>query len=230
VTRVSYVVPVYNGERYLAECLESILGQTVRPHEVIVVNDGSEDRTAAIATGFGDRVHCVYQANAGHSSARNRGARLATGEFLAFLDADDLIVPRKLEVQLERFTARPELQFCDAYLRNFWSPDVPIAERWKQPRSRHTHSEVPRGSIITWLLRRSLFQRVGDFDETMVFGEDDDWYRRMEASGASRETLPNIVSRRRLHGNNLTLTRYDEYLSSVVRANRRRIAKVRDGR
>ena len=151
--------------------------------------------------------------------------------FIGFLDADDLILPAKTEAQLERFAEQPELQLCDAYLRNFWSPDVPAAERWKEPRSRFTHSEEPRGHhIITWLLRRSLFESIGGFDESMMLGEDEEWHERMQASGAICATLSRIVSRRRLHGNNLTLVRYDEYLSAILHANRRRIAALRGAR
>jgi glycosyltransferase involved in cell wall biosynthesis len=224
---VSYVVPVYNGDRYLAECIASILAQTLRPHEVIVVDDGSVDGTASVAAGFGKRVRYVFQDNGGHSAARNHGARLASGDLLGFFDADDLMLPGKTEAQVACFAARPELQFCDAYLRNFWSPDIPLSERWKRSRSRFTHSEQPRAhSITTWLMRRSLFDRVGRFDESLVFGEDDDWYRRMQGSGASCATLDQVVSRRRLHGNNLTLVRYDEYLSCIVRRRHREVSAL----
>lgn len=227
---VSYVVPAYNAARYLAECITSILAQTIQPCEVVVVDDGSVDGTASVAAAFGRRLRYVHQEHAGHSAARNHGARLATGDLIGFLDADDLISPTKTEAQLGCFVRQPELQFCDAYFRNFWSPDVPTVERWKQPRSRFTHSEQPRGhGIITWLLRRSLFERIGPFDESLLLGEDEEWYRRMQASGALSMTLDRIVSRRRLHGNNLTLVRYDEYLSAVVRSAHEQIATLRGG-
>lgn len=227
IERVSYVVPVFNGERYLAECLHSILAQTHAPAEVIVVDDGSTDATPDVAAWFAAPVVSVRQEHGGHSAARNRGAALATGEFLAFLDADDLITPARTAIQLERFRARPELEFCDAYHRNFWSPEIAEAERWPQARMRYTHGENPRASsIITWLMRRELFVRIGGFDGR-TFGEDADWLERMCAADTPRETVPQVLARRRLHGRNLTLTRYDEFLSAVVRRNRGRIAAVR---
>lgn len=228
---VSYVVPVYNGERYLAECIASILAQTIPPHEVIVVDDGSIDGTASVATRFGEPVRYVFQDHAGHSAARNRGARLAGGHLLGFLDADDLIVPKKTEAQVACFGAQPELQFCDAYYRNFWSPDVPLTERSAHPRLRFTHGEQPRGhGITTWLMRRSLFEAVGCFDESLLFGEDEDWYRRMQASGAATVTLDQIVARRRLHASNLTLVRYDEYVSALVRIKHKLLAPMAKAR
>src|SRR5690348_7411877 len=120
--RVSYVVPVYNGARYLAECLETVLTQTQAPAEVVVVDDGSTDASAEIAASFGAAVVCVHQEHRGHAAARNRGVEIATGELLAFVDADDVLTPEKTEIQRARFRARPDLELCDAYYRNFWSP------------------------------------------------------------------------------------------------------------
>lgn len=225
---VSYIVPVYNGERYLAQCIESILGQIVPPVEIIVVDDGSTDGSAQVAAGFGDRVSYVRQPRAGQSAARNLGVRLAAGDFLAFLDSDDLIHPTKLAMQLERFAARPTLELCDAYVRNFWSPEIPETERGLHARQKFTHSEQPRGhSIDTWLLRRELFEAVGGFNEQMPLGEDTDWYERVKESGARIETLDEILAFRRLHGRNLTLQRYDDFLREILRSHKRRIAQIR---
>ena len=96
---ISCIVPVFNGERYLAEALDSILAQTWRPLEVIVVDDGSTDGTAHIAAGYGAEVSYIHQANAGPAAARNRGLDAARGEFIAFLDADDLWHKDKLSAR-----------------------------------------------------------------------------------------------------------------------------------
>src|SRR5689334_9621809 len=121
---VSCVVPVYNGERYLAEALDSILAQTHRPLQAIVADDGSTDGTAAVAAAYGDRVLVLRQANAGPAAARNLGLAAARGEYVAFLDADDLWHPRKLERQLARFRARPQLDYCVSLMQNFWMPEL----------------------------------------------------------------------------------------------------------
>lgn len=97
---VSVIVPTYNRAAWIGATLRTVLAQTHRPHEVIVIDDGSADDTAAVVAGFGAEVRYVRQDNAGVSAARNHGARIATGDYLAFVDSDDLWHPRKLEVQL----------------------------------------------------------------------------------------------------------------------------------
>jgi glycosyltransferase involved in cell wall biosynthesis len=121
---ISCIVPVYNSERYLGETLDSILAQTYRPLEIIVVDDGSTDGTAAVAAGYGHRVRYVRQANAGEAAARNRGLNVAEGEFVAFDDADDLWHPEKLERQVARLEHRPEIDLSFTSFENFWIPEL----------------------------------------------------------------------------------------------------------
>ncbi len=109
---ISCIVPVFNGERYLREALDSIFAQTYRPLEILVADDGSTDRTPYIAAAFGNRLRYLRQDNQGPAAARNLGIRAATGEFIAFLDADDVWHPEKLERQMARFQVRPELDYC----------------------------------------------------------------------------------------------------------------------
>ena len=111
---VSCIVPVFNGERYLAEALDSILAQTYRPVDLIVVDDGSTDGTAQVAAGYGERITYLYQENSGPAAARNKGIDAAQGEFVAFLDADDVWHEEKLARQMVRFDARRELGVCSA--------------------------------------------------------------------------------------------------------------------
>src|SRR5690349_1953676 len=121
---ISCIIPVFNGERYLAEAIESILKQSYRPLEIIISDDGSADRTAAVANGFSDHVRYIWQPNAGQAAARNTGLASSHGEFVAFLDADDLWHREKLERQMGRFRARPELDYCLAHVQNFWIPEL----------------------------------------------------------------------------------------------------------
>jgi len=228
---VSFIVPVHNGAPYLADCLASILAQTVAPLEVLVVDDGSTDESGDIARSFGRPVRCLRQPHAGVSRARNHGVAEARGDFIAFLDADDLLVPQKLERQLARFAANPDLQFCDAYSRNFWSPEIPPDARNVAPREIFTHGEVPKPRlIITWLLRRALFDRLGEFDVGRRLGGDGEWRDRVDASSVSAETLDEVLAMRRLHANNLTRRSYDEYLRQVVRRCKDRMDRARGPR
>jgi len=212
--RISCVIPVHNGERYLAEAIASALAQTAPPAEVIVVDDGSTDRSSQIARGFGGRVRCERQPHRGVSAARNRGVRMAEGDLVCFLDADDLFVDRKLELQGQRFVERPELELSAALTENFWSHDIAEEER--------THMSVMRSpwprSIITWVFRPALFERIGGFDEAMPLSQDVDWHMRAVNAGAVTETLPVVLSRRRLHRHNHTRLARDECRAAVVRS------------
>src|SRR5438105_4680193 len=110
---VSAVIPVHNGQRYLGEAISSVLAQAHAVIECLVIDDGSTDATGEVAAGFGEPVRYVRQPRAGVSVARNRGAELAGGELVAFLDHDDAWLPRKLELQIAALRARQaELALC----------------------------------------------------------------------------------------------------------------------
>ena len=105
---ISVVIPVYNGEEFIEETITSVINQTVLPHEIIVVDDGSTDRSAEIAAQFGDRVTLIKQENQGRVISRKTGIEFASGNWVALLDADDLWVANKLEDQVEVLKTLPE--------------------------------------------------------------------------------------------------------------------------
>src|SRR4051794_5813716 len=105
---VSVVIPTYNYARFIERALVSVLGQTHRPAEVLVIDDGSTDETATVVDRYATRVRYLRQENSGVSAARNAGVESSTGDLVAFLDADDEWVPNKLELQVEALTKRPE--------------------------------------------------------------------------------------------------------------------------
>src|SRR5262245_38520357 len=165
---ISCIIPVYNGELYLREAIESILAQTYQSREIIVIDDGSTDRTAAIAASYGDQIRYWRQPNAGPVVARNHGLGLAQREFVAFLDADDLWHQEKLARQIARFIARPDLEICITHVQNFWIPELKEeAERFQNHR---LTQPVPGYVTQTVLARRALFDRVGPFDTTRRHG------------------------------------------------------------
>jgi len=214
---ISCIVPVFNGEHYLREALESIFRQTYRPLEVIVVDDGSTDGTAAVVASYGDRVSYLRQANAGPAAARNLGLSTARGELVAFLDADDLWHPEKLARQRVRFHARPGLDLCVTHVQNFCSPDL-NAEIARLQDQRLTRS-LPGYVTQTLLARRSLFDTIGQFNTTLQHADKTEWFLRAAEHGAIMELLPDILVYRRLHTANRSLRRasasQDEYLSLV---------------
>ena len=155
-------------------------------------------------------VRCIRQQNAGQSAARNHGVRVSRGDLLSFLDCDDLIHPRKIERQLHRFSEAPQLMLIDAYAQNFWSPEIPEDQRQLTGWQALTHSDKPGPEFIaTWLFRREVWQRVGEFDENRRFAEDSDWHDRVRFSGMPMETMRAVLARRRLHHANLTRNNYD---------------------
>ncbi len=202
---ISCIVPVWNRERFVAETLDSILAQTYRPIEVIVVDDGSTDGTPQVLAGYGDRITTLRQENAGPGPARNTGIRAARGEFLAFLDSDDLWLPEKLAIQHARFEAHPELEACVTRLQNFWEPELAEEER------RHEGHRLAR-PIAAWnsqtlLARRAAFDRVGPYDPSVEAGWDLRWFSRARELGLRMEMLPDVLVRRRLHAGNISRTR-----------------------
>jgi glycosyltransferase involved in cell wall biosynthesis len=179
---ISVIIPAYNSEAYLTEAIESVLAQTFPGLELIVVDDGSTDGTATVAHRFSDpRVKYHYQPNRGPSAARNRGIRLSVGEFLCFLDADDLLEPAKLEKQLDYLLARPdsEIVFCD------WL-SVDVAGKVIQGFSYQGEGNLfdallqsNKFPIHAPLVRRRVLDRVGFFDESLMAMEDWDLWLRV---------------------------------------------------
>jgi glycosyltransferase involved in cell wall biosynthesis len=203
---ISCIVPVFNGERYLAEALDSILAQTYRPVEIIVVDDGSTDGTRQVVTSYGDRVHYFWQPNGGPPRARNLGLSLTQGEFVAFLDADDLWRPDKLSLQMARFGERPELELCITHCQVFWIAEL----REEEARFRdHRLSQALPGYVTqTLLARRAVFDRVGDFDTSRRVGDPADWFLRAAEQGAVMELLPEVLVYRRFHESNFSVESY----------------------
>jgi len=201
---ISCIVPVFNGERYIAETIKSILDQTLAPLEIIVVDDGSTDSTHDVLRPFGDHIQIVTQKNQGPSGARNRGLEQSRGEFVAFLDADDLWIPEKLELQIERMDEMPHAQLCSGHIKSFWIPE--LDHERVQLENHPYHQSRALLSPCTVLTRREIFERVGRFDPELQNGEDTDWFMRAMKLGVVIETLPDLLVHRRQHLSNLTRT------------------------
>jgi glycosyltransferase involved in cell wall biosynthesis len=225
---VSCIIAVYNGRQYLAEAIASLRAQSRAVDEIVVVDDGSTDGTAELADSFGSPVRCIRQKNAGQSAARNHGVRVSRGDFLSFLDCDDLIHPKKIERQLTRFTEMPQLALIDAYAQNFWSPEITQEQRQLSGWQAMTHSDLPWPEFIaTWLFKREVWARVGEFDENRRFAEDSDWHDRVRFSGMPMETMRAVLARRRLHASNLTRNNYDHHIDGLQRFYKEKIDRLR---
>ena len=199
---IGCIVPVFNGESYLAEALNSIVKQTYRPLEIIVVDDGSTDTTAVVAARYGDQISYIRQNRAGAPASRNLGLTMAQGEFVAFLDADDLWHPDKLTRQIECFEARLEIDLCVTHVQNFWIPE--LKEEAERFRDHRLTRPVPGYVTQTLLARRILFDRVGPFNTALQVGDAQDWFLRAAEQGASMRLLSDVLVYRRLHRSNFS--------------------------
>jgi glycosyltransferase involved in cell wall biosynthesis len=223
---VSVVIPAYDAERYLCEAIESVLRQTHPPLELIVVDDGSSDRTSEIALGFGGSVQCVRQSHAGVGAALNRGIAMSRGALLAFLDADDLWTEDKLALQLDALERAPELDIVFGYVRTFHSPELTAEQR-----SRIELQEKPIPGIYkgTMLIRREAFLQVGPFATQWKLGDFVEWYARAVDTALTSSMLPEVVAHRRLHLTNTGIRDHDsrsDYVRILKRVLDRRKAQL----
>jgi glycosyltransferase involved in cell wall biosynthesis len=199
---ISCIVPVYNGARYLREAVDSILAQTHRPLEVIVADDGSTDATPEVALSYGGAVRFVTQATAGPAATRNLGLRAARGAFVAFLDADDRWHPEKLARQMARFAARPDLEVSVTRIQHFWIPE--LAEEAARFRDDPRAGALAGYVSMTLLARRTLFDSIGHFDESLWHTDTGDWFLRAAAGGTVIEMLADVLVYHRMHHTNLS--------------------------
>jgi glycosyltransferase involved in cell wall biosynthesis len=190
---VSVIIPVFNGERFLREAVESVLAQQYSSLEIIVVDDGSTDGTANVARSLPETVRYLYQTNQGPAAARNRGIEQAQGSLIAFADADDLWPADKLELQLPYLIKEPAV---DIVLGRIQQVLLSEAQEIAEPAF-----SVNLGSAI---IRKSVFERVGLFDETMRYSEDVDWFMRARESGAAIVTFDAVTLLYRQHEENMT--------------------------
>jgi glycosyltransferase involved in cell wall biosynthesis len=183
---VTALVPTYNNDRYICETVESVLAQTYPIHEIIVVDDGSTDRTGEVLAPYAGRIHYVRQANAGAPTARNTGLALATGQWVALLDSDDLWVANKTQLQIEYALRNPSCSAVYSDMKTFDSTGI-IEESVKVSRN----LTMPSGRIFPQLFAETLFQtssliirkscidQIGSFDTTLRMGEDYEFFLRL---------------------------------------------------
>lgn len=215
---VSVIIPSYNCERYIAETIDSVLNQSFRDIELIVVDDGSTDRTREIVSSYGSRVRLITQANAQVCAARNRGIREATGEFVCLMDHDDYWFPHKLARQLEEFQARPEAGVVySSFIRwhadtggQFPAPAGFDLASWPDDIDPDFSGWIYHQFLLDcWMLtstamfRSEVFQRCGAFDESLPYSEDWDlWLRISREYPFIQLRRPTTLYRQHVHQGN----------------------------
>lgn len=194
---ISVVIPVHNGEKFIWEAIESIFNQTYTNVEVIVIDDGSTDETKQALSHYSIRY--FYQEQRGIGSARNRGMEHAKGEYIAFLDADDVWMPGKLEKQLAQFAHDPKLAFLFGKVHHFFS-DGESAQKYRPP------PEALLGFCAgTLMVRKKSVDTLGFFSTEYKVGEFIEWCLRAKKLGMKMGVLPDVLLKRRIHGENSTL-------------------------
>lgn len=203
MSSISVVIPARNAEAYLGEALDSILAQTHAPAEVIVVDDGSEDRTAEIAGSYGEPVRVIAMNERNTGVVRNAGVHASFGEFVAFLDADDLWEPRWLELALEALErASLRLSVAVGMVREFLSPEISAEEGGRL----RVLTELRRATLAAGILvPRATLDRVGGFDAEHVGAEFSDWLLRARDLGVAELHVDEHTLNRRVHLANSTL-------------------------
>ncbi|MCR9210670.1 MAG: glycosyltransferase family 2 protein [bacterium] len=194
---ISVVIPAYNAEPFLAEAIESCLAQTRLPDQIIVIDDGSTDRTGEVARSFADSVTLISLERSGAGVARNAGLAAATGGYIAMLDADDRMTSNRLQLQMELLDFRPEVGIAYGHQLIFQDGEDPAE-----------HHANGTGRVLTQCVtgtvtcRRSVFDAVGPFSNDPDTIEVLDWFARIDDQGILKASVEEVVLYRRHHENN----------------------------
>ncbi len=207
--KVSVIIPTYNCYRYITQTVESVLEQTFTDYEIIIIDDGSTDNTHPVLEPYLDKINYVYQTNRGVAAARNRGLEMAQGEFIAFLDHDDVYLPDKLSVQVACFEAQPEVGMVHSGWRRINSAGESLGDvkPWLN---------VPKLDLIGWiqwmpvlftpmLFRREWLDQVGKLDTGFKQACDVDLIQRLALMGCQTAWVRQITACYREHDRNDSL-------------------------
>ena len=221
---VSVIIPVHNGERYLSFSIESVMNQSYRPIELIVINDGSSDGSERIIQKY-KHLTSLKQSNKGISAARNLGISKANGEYIAFLDADDLWLETKIEKQVRFLLKNPTSGIVICKYTGFFERKDTLPP-WL---NRELFKKERFGYIPSCLLSRSkVIDKVGLFDENYQTGEDLDWLTRAKDGLQKIGKLDEILVQKRYHSHNISYRDFEDrkHLLKIFRSSLQRKSKV----
>lgn len=196
---ISVIIPVFNGAGFLADAMHTIASQTLKPDEIVIIDDGSTDGTSDLAASQQGNVRYSFQTNQGPAQARNKGLSLACGNFIAFLDVDDLWPEDMLHRQMSYLRSNPETDICLGKVQYMLFQEGGGYFPYSAPCLSY--------SLDAALFKRSVFQRIGGFDPTLRSGEDVDFFLRAREAGLRMDILPEVGLYYRIHPNNLSRNR-----------------------
>ncbi len=196
---LSVIIPCYNQGQYLVEAIESIFKQNVKDLQIIIVDDGSIDETNSILNMLENKLYieCYQQQNQGAAAARNFGIQKANMEYIAFLDADDLWQPQKIQTQFDALETGEEIIFTG--ISQFISPEL-MSKKLKDIQIKN--KILPGICPSTYLSRAETFARVGSFNEKLKLGEFIAWYLKAKSLNIRSIVLDAVLAQRRIHKNN----------------------------
>lgn len=221
---VSVVIPAFNAQAFIAETIDSILAQTYRDFEIIVVDDGSTDNTGELVRQFSPPVRYIHTENSGPSHARNVGIRASQGRYVAFVDADDLWVPEKLETQIGFLESQPDMGFVFADMLMFRHDQVTLPSYFKSLKDPHVRAQIPDQSDFladptrlllkcnvvptgTVVVRKACLDQTDLFDERISNVEDLDLWIRLSLV-CKFGCIPQVLKKKRDHQGNISKNRH----------------------
>ena len=234
--KVSIIMPVYNGENYMREAIDSALAQTYENTEIIVVNDGSTDRTKEIAKSYGNRIVYVSKENGGSSSALNAGIKKMTGDFFSWLSHDDLYLPERTEELMKAWSGdENEAVICGEKLID--SDGNPLFYAKKSPVGHFSAEEMMTSfsrkkgiNGCSILIPKKLIDRTGFFDETFVYLNDFDYWLRLFFGGASFERIDKPLVKSRIHSGQVSVKKADLYKTETKRLEEKLLSHIIENR
>lgn len=196
---VSCIVPTLNSGKYLGETLESVKNQTYSPIEIIVVDGGSKDNTLKIAKKYTSKI--IKQKGKGPADARNEGIKNAKGDFIAFIDSDDLWEKNKIEKQVNYFKNNSNMDICLTNVKMFFEKELENEKKYfkNHPRMK----SIPGYATITLLAKKDVFDKIGFFDEDLKFTDAVEWLRKARKK-LNMKIIREVLVFHRLHKENIT--------------------------
>jgi len=223
---VTCIITAYNGENYVSEAIQSVLDQDYCPKEIIVVNDGSIDNTANILDSFGSKLRAIYQENQGAGAARNTGVKASNGEYLAFLDHDDLWDAHKLTDQMDAIDQQAERDpIIFTEVKQFICDRLIESEKQQL----RVQQETPMAGYLpsTVLLSRRRFEQIGFFQDKKQLGEFIEWYMRALEKKIPAVMIEKVLTYRRVHLNNMGRNKEIYHRSSYLKILQEGLARQR---
>jgi len=193
---ISVIIPVFNCERYLRQAIESVISQNYKPLEIIIVDDGSTDNSASVAKKF-SFIKYIYQENSGAAAARNKGLSLVQGEYITFLDSDDLYINDSLSLLSNYLSQNPTVDIVEGRLQQ-------IYQNKKTGKFEVKFQPFYHCLLGCSIFRKSVFKKVDNFEERLTYIDDVDWFTRAWELDIKKYRLDFTSLYYRKHENNLT--------------------------